>query len=529
MEKACDPEIFALRLETNDLRAALEARSPESVLLQQLLGTVLSAVDVGQLLSQIIGHLQATVPCQAAFIYLWESAPERLVLRGASEPYGGSIGRVALRAGEGLVGWSARTGQVAMLRDRAMQDPRFRYFPELQEEHFQAVLTVPMPGASGAIEAVVIMHTIAPQEFTEEHVRLVSALAPILGSAIAASRMYERAHRSLDVLSRLSTLLQGVRSGRLLDAALPSIAQTTLEVTNSALCAVTFAELGSMATELHVYALRGGELVRMHAGRVEHRAWERLRLGMQPGPGALPELGLVPGLGCALAPLVSAGEQIGLLACYRRAARPYQEDDHALLTMIANQAAVAVKNSRLADLLVERDVPARLFRDLRDGAEDGEDLVRRRAALLGCDLAQPHLPILLEAAVDVPAPAEAQARLVTTLRHRLEEAYPGSLAYADGTVRVLLRLPPAAVDERQILSDLAAQVGREFGAGVTGGAGRRCTTVESYRRGFAEAAEALRVSGRVPGGGLARFDDLGAMRYLISVALPSEPLADRYQ
>jgi len=34
-----------------------------------------------------------------------------------------------------------------MLRDRAMQDPRFHYFPELLEEHFQAVLTVPMPGA----------------------------------------------------------------------------------------------------------------------------------------------------------------------------------------------------------------------------------------------------------------------------------------------------------------------------------------------------------------------------------------------
>jgi len=179
--------------------------------------------------------------------------------------------------------------------------------------------------------------------------------------------------------------------------------------------------------------------------------------------------------------------------------------------MIANQAAVAVKNSQLADLLVERDVPPRLFRDLRDGAEDGEDLVRRRAGLLGGDLAQPHLPILLEAAVDVPARAEVNTRLATTLRHRLEEAYPGSLTYADCIVWVLLRLPPAAVDERQILSDLAMRVGREFGAGVTGGAGRRCTTVASYRRGFAEAAEALRVSARGSGGGLARFDDLGGV------------------
>ena len=113
MERAADPEVSALLVEANDLRAALEARSHETALLQQLLGTVLSAVDVGQLLQQIIAHLQATVPCQAAFIYLWESAPERLVLRGASEPYGGSIGRVALRAGEGLVGPYRRGGDAA--------------------------------------------------------------------------------------------------------------------------------------------------------------------------------------------------------------------------------------------------------------------------------------------------------------------------------------------------------------------------------------------------------------------------------
>ena len=529
MERAADPEVFALLVETNDLRAALEARDHETALLQQLLGTVLSAVDVGQLLRQIITHLQATVPCQAAFIYLWESGPERLVLRGASEPYGGLIGRVALRAGEGLVGWSARTGEVAMLRDSAMQDPRFRYFPELQEEHFQAVLTVPMPGAGGAVEAVVIMHTIAPQEFTEEHVRLVGALAPILGGAIAASRMYERAHRSLDVLSRLSTLLQGVRSGRLLDAALPSIARTTLEVTNSALCAVAFAELGAVATQLHVYALRGGEPVRTHTGRVDHRAWERLRLGLHPGPGALPELTLAPGLGHAVAPLVSAGEQIGWLACYRHASRPYGEDDRSLLTIIANQAAVAVRNSQLADLLVERDVPARLFRDLRDGTEDEEDVVRRRAALLGCDLTQPHLPILLEMSTDLPDRAAAHTRLAAGLRQWLETAHPGSLAYHEGTVQVLLRLPVGAADESQLVRELATQVARDAGPRVAGGVGRRCTAVASYRRGFAEAVEALRVCVRQPDRGVARFDNLGAMRYLVSMARPEEPLADRYQ
>ena len=68
-----------------------------------------------------------------------------------------------------------------------MEDPRFRYFPELEEERFQAMLTVPITGADGTVVAVISLHTIAPQEFTDEHVRMVAAMAPILGGAIETS------------------------------------------------------------------------------------------------------------------------------------------------------------------------------------------------------------------------------------------------------------------------------------------------------------------------------------------------------
>jgi len=155
--------------------------------------------------------------------------------------------------------------------------------------------------------------------------------------------------------------------------------------------------------------------------------------------------------------------------------------------------------------------------------------VRRRAALLGCDLSQPHLPILLEAASASPDRAAAHTRLATGLRLWLETAYPGSLAYAEGTVQVLLRLPVAMVDESELVREFGLQVVQVGGTTMVGGVGRRCTDVGSYLRGFAEAAEALRVAARKASGGVARFDDLGAMRYVVSMACPEEPLLDRYQ
>ena len=175
MVTSVETELVRLRRENAELRAGLEARTQENAVLLQMIADVISTLKLDQVLQHIVEHLVAAFDCHAAFVYLWEPGRERLVLRGASEPYRHFIGRIELGRGEGLVGWSALTRKPAMLRERALEDPRFRYFPELEEERFQAMLTVPMTGSDGAVVAVVSMHTVAPQEFTDEHVRQVGA------------------------------------------------------------------------------------------------------------------------------------------------------------------------------------------------------------------------------------------------------------------------------------------------------------------------------------------------------------------
>src|ERR671936_2913765 len=145
------------------------------------------------------------------------------------------------------------------------------------------------------------------------------------------------------------------------------------------------------------------------------------------------------------APLVAAGEQLGVMACYSATARQYAEDDVALLNIIANQAAIAIQNSQLADLLAERDAPARLFRDLMQGPEEGEELMRRRAALLGCDLSRLHAPVILDLAGEVSRSENRDAArqfVAGLVRRRLGETYPSSLIHAaDTAVLALVRLP----------------------------------------------------------------------------------------
>ena len=49
----------------------------------------------------------------------------------------------------------------------------------------------------------------------------------------------------------------------------------------------------------------------------------------------------------ATAPLRIAGDELGLLCCYRVADRPFTTEDQALLSTIAGHAALALKNALL--------------------------------------------------------------------------------------------------------------------------------------------------------------------------------------
>jgi DNA-binding PucR family transcriptional regulator len=73
---------------------------------------------------------------------------------------------------------------------------------------------------------------------------------------------------------------------------------------------------------------------------------------------------------------------------------------------------------------------------------------------------------------------------------------------------------------------------REIGLHLSGGVGRLCRDPADYRRGFAEAREALRVARAVcHTKGFLPFDGLGATRYLTRITTDGagDEISDRYQ
>ena len=170
-------KVEQLRRENAELYAALEARTQENILLNEVISTVGSTLKLDEVLGHLVDTIVRAISCHAVFFYLYEKDRERLVLASTNEQYKHLVGKIGLALGEGITGWVGMHLEPVIVKEAAMNDPRFRYFPELEEEKFQSTMTVPIVAKDRRLIGVITMQAVAPYEFTDQHQTFVSNTA----------------------------------------------------------------------------------------------------------------------------------------------------------------------------------------------------------------------------------------------------------------------------------------------------------------------------------------------------------------
>jgi GAF domain-containing protein len=464
----------------SDLAAQLERVRLESDTLYAIISAVGSSADLTKVLDGIVELVTEATECHACFVYLRDGA--RLRIRAASRVYAHVVGKVEFALDEGLTGWVARTGEPAFIREDALSDPRMKYVPELEEEHFQSMVAVPMPARSGEVLGVVVLHTVAPREFDEGVLNFLVHTASLVAGAIENARVYEESRLRVDALTNLAELSEGI------------VAVTGREELYRVVTAGVRRVLGADASQLW---LRGGE-----DGRLEVVA-------LDP-PGELPEPRVE-----SRAALRHDREELGALVAVRSGTTTFPAQHQELLQAIANQAALALRNAEHIERLTAENLVRALFEALEDGALD---IAEARARAAGCDLDRPHVFIHarpLGGGEEAPPWPEVAERVETRLRTLEAGALvdPGREA-----LRGLLPLPAHAGGGLDALRELGASEGVAIG-------------MSSVRRGADGAPQSLRQAqdagaiarALAPGGGALAYDGLGAYRYLVHLALDEAP------
>ncbi|MGH2857814.1 MAG: GAF domain-containing protein [Solirubrobacteraceae bacterium] len=487
----------------------LSALRDENRTLYGVIRLVSSSLELDPMLQGVVDLATEATGCHACFIYLLQD--RTLTIRAASPVFSAAVGRVSFPVSEGLAGWVARHQRPEFIREQALQDPRMRYVPLLQEERFQSIAAVPILSRAGETIGVIVLHTQAPHEFTEDTLRLMMHIASLVSGAIENAQQYDRGRRRVEMLNGLAELGQQVAAA----ATTPELGEVLVRRSAALL----------RADACQLLALDGERLSPLASFPdtlpAPATAAEVLLAGIERGGPSAQSLWPSETLADVLvAPLAAGRERVGLLCVASSAAGAFGDEEAEVARSVANLAAVAIRRVQLIEGLTEANAVKELFDALDAGAGA---FAAAKAAQLRCDLVGPYLIVRAQ-----PAGSGSQATVewratAELLGRELAQLAPRSAVEAGpGPVRALLALGAGGLRSLEQLLESLRELGRQARAVI--GVGELRSTPADAPRAHREANDAATIAAALlPAGGAIAYSEVGAYRYLVQIAAGEAP------
>lgn len=136
-------------------------------------------------LNEIVGLVKDFLECDSCLIYLVEG--DQLVLYASSDTNRRPIGSVRLRINEGLTGWVARERRLLSISREAYNDPRFKYFKDLPQDHFEAFLSVPIISQNKVVGVINVQNRAAGTHSGND-IEMLSTIGEQVGCLLVLSQ-----------------------------------------------------------------------------------------------------------------------------------------------------------------------------------------------------------------------------------------------------------------------------------------------------------------------------------------------------
>ena len=348
----------------------VETPDTQAALLRRVSCIVSSDQDLESILEEMVTLIKSVTRSDASLLYLVEDATDEIVLRASQLPHDAEIGAVRIRMGEGITGWVAAHKASVALADGAWADARFKRIDSLQEDTYQAFLSVPLVDGGKTI-GVINVHHKEPHRHSPGEVALVAFIGEQMGGLIARARLVRQSQSAVYRMRRLAAVAQAISDGSYPLRILQTISEMAGDTLNSPVCSIVL--IDEEKKEMTVGAARCPAPnymhrlpIRMEGSLVEYVIRQN-RPVIVPDIHSekqfrYPELARKSGLTSLLAaPLSSHGKGIGSINVYTEKKHSFSEDEIGFIRIAAGQASGAIQNARLMSetLEIKRTLEAR--------------------------------------------------------------------------------------------------------------------------------------------------------------------------
>jgi signal transduction protein with GAF and PtsI domain len=340
------------------LEQALREKTREADVLHRISESISSTLDLEAVLRHIVEVVVEVTKADACLLYLLSESREELILRASKNPHPKLIGRITIGLGEGITGWVARERTRVVIPSNASDDPRFKFFHNLPEDRYQAFVSVPILAKKEVVGVINVQHK-RPRQYRSDELALLSTIATQVGGAIENARLYAEMRRKALQLDTLSQVSETLASNRLIEDVLQLIVTMTAQMMNSKICSLML--LDPPSGELRIMATQSlSELYRRKSNlkvgqSISGRAVQERRPVIvldvtRERDYMYPEIARKEGL-CSLlsVPMLIRDRAIGVINSYTSIPHVFSSEEIKVLQAIANQAAIAIENTKLVE------------------------------------------------------------------------------------------------------------------------------------------------------------------------------------
>ncbi|MEP6963662.1 MAG: GAF domain-containing protein [Acidobacteriota bacterium] len=181
--------------------------SNDVAVLHRISRIISSERSLDEMLGEIVGLAARVTGCDACLVYLADGESNEFVLRASLVPHAKDIGHLRMKIGEGVTGWVAEHQSPVALGSNAAADSRFKIFPALVEDTYEAFLSVPVVSAGQAI-GVINVHHRERHPHTAEEISTIQFIGEQMGAAIGKSLLEEENQRLTEEAAEVKRQLE---------------------------------------------------------------------------------------------------------------------------------------------------------------------------------------------------------------------------------------------------------------------------------------------------------------------------------
>lgn len=371
------------------MERAHDDRNAEGEALRRIGEAMGSLFDLEEMLQAVAGVAVQVTGTDSSQVYLFNDAHDTLILRAVTDGSGEVIGKLRLKVGEGLTGWVAQHKEAVMLDKDAQRDARFKFVPELQEDKYQSILSVPLI-YRGEVLGVINVRTEKPHGYTQTQVRLLQSIASQISGAVENSRQYRKLEKRTSQLSALSEVSKTITSDLYLEEILQLIVAATADSMSFKVCSLMLLDEDKQELVVKATQSRDREYSKKTSlklgGGVASRALEEGRTITvydlkTSDEYATPDLARREGLASlASVPLRVKNKKVGVLNCYTEKPHRFSEEEISVLTALGSHAAIAIEHAKL---LVKSAIIQEMHHRVKNNLQQVASLLRLQMHYIG--------------------------------------------------------------------------------------------------------------------------------------------------